>query len=108
MTQGFRSIAEQDKLYQIGRRGKKGEKKVTNAKGGESKHNFGNAVDFAFIINGEISWNEKLYQNIGHWAKICGLKLGRELEIIQRFSACRALKSVRIHKKIKSPDSTIV
>ena len=82
VTNGFRSVEEQNKLYAIGRRGIKGEKKVTNAKGGQSNHNFKEAVDFAFIINGEISWDEKLYQNIGRWAKIVGLKWGRNFKAI--------------------------
>lgn len=77
VTNGFRSIEEQNKLYAIGRRGIPGERKVTNAKGGESNHNSGDAVDFAFIVNGEVSWDEKLYKNnIGRWAKIVGLNWG--------------------------------
>ena len=76
VTQGFRSIEEQNKLYAIGRRGIPGERKVTNAKGGQSNHNFGDAVDFAFVVNGEVSWDEKLYQHIARWAKIVGLKWG--------------------------------
>lgn len=76
VTNGYRSNEEQDKLYRIGRRGIPGEKKVTNAKGGQSNHNTKDAIDFAFIINGEVSWDEKLYQNIGRWAKVVGLKWG--------------------------------
>ncbi len=76
ITQGFRTVAEQDRLFLIGRRGIKGERKVTNARGGQSNHNHGAAVDFAFVVNGEISWNEKLYQNIGRWAKQAGLNWG--------------------------------
>lgn len=74
VTQGFRSIAEQNKLYAQGRTTKG--KIVTNAKGGQSNHNFGRAVDFAFIVNGEVSWNDKLYKQIGVWAKVVGLKWG--------------------------------
>ncbi|HRH43134.1 MAG TPA: M15 family metallopeptidase [Pyrinomonadaceae bacterium] len=76
VTNGYRSNEEQDKLYQIGRRGIPGEKKVTNTKGGQSNHNSRDAVDFAFVVNGEVSWDEKLYQNIGRWAKIVGLNWG--------------------------------
>lgn len=76
VTQGFRTHAEQDKLFQIGRRGIAGERKVTNARGGQSKHNHRTAVDFAFVVDGEISWDEKLYQNIGRWAKQVGLSWG--------------------------------
>ncbi len=76
VTNGYRSNAEQDALYRIGRRGIKGERVVTNARGGQSNHNRREAVDFAFVVKGEISWNEKLYLNIGRWAKQVGLNWG--------------------------------
>lgn len=43
---GYRSVAEQNELHAQGRT--KPGKIVTNAKGGESFHNFGIAADFAF------------------------------------------------------------
>jgi len=52
---GYRSIAEQNKLYAQGRPalgGKKGDPIVTNAKGGHSYHNHGLAVDFVLIKGG--------------------------------------------------------
>lgn len=49
ITQGFRSIADQDALYAQGR--PKGVI-VTNAKGGESFHNYGAALDFVFRKEG--------------------------------------------------------
>lgn len=49
ITQGYRSIEEQNELYAQGRT--KPGKIVTNAKGGDSYHNYGLAIDFA-IING--------------------------------------------------------
>jgi len=76
VTNGFRTTEEQNELYKIGRRGITGEKKVTNARGGQSNHNHGAAVDFAFVVNGEISWEDSLYQNVGRWAKIVGLNWG--------------------------------
>lgn len=45
VVSGYRTFAEQDALYQIGRRGKAGEKVVTNARGGQSWHNYGVAAD---------------------------------------------------------------
>lgn len=74
VTQGYRSSEEQNKLYAQGRTTKG--KIVTNAKGGQSKHNTGQAVDLAFIVNGEVVWTESLYKKIGVWAKIVGLKWG--------------------------------
>jgi len=57
ITQGLRTFAESDKLYAQGRTAP-GEI-VTNAKAGQSYHNYGLAVDFALVINGKTTWNEK-------------------------------------------------
>jgi peptidoglycan L-alanyl-D-glutamate endopeptidase CwlK len=62
ITQGLRTFAEQDALYAQGRT--TAGKKVTNAKGGESYHNYGISVDFALLHDKnndgkfeEISWD---------------------------------------------------
>lgn len=56
ITQGLRTFKEQDDLYAIGRT--QPGKKVTNAKGGQSIHNYGLAVDICLIIDGKIaSWD---------------------------------------------------
>jgi peptidoglycan LD-endopeptidase CwlK len=56
ITEGLRTFREQDALYALGRT--KPGKKVTNAKGGQSVHNYGLAVDICLIINGkEASWD---------------------------------------------------
>ncbi|KAF2328458.1 PAAR-like protein [Flavobacterium nitrogenifigens] len=52
IIQGYRTYAEQDALYAQ-------RPKVTNAKGGESNHNFGLAIDVAEIKNGNIDWAEQ-------------------------------------------------
>ncbi len=74
VTQGLRTFAEQDMLYAQGRT-RKGDV-VTNAKGGQSNHNYGLAVDFGFIINGKISWDDHLYEHIGGWATQVNLAWG--------------------------------
>ncbi|MBW4083542.1 M15 family metallopeptidase [Paenibacillus sp. S150] len=57
ITQGLRTIAEQDALYAQGRT--KPGAIVTNAKGGYSYHNFGLAVDFALLLpdGSSVSWD---------------------------------------------------
>lgn len=55
ITQGYRSWAEQDALYQQGRTTPG--KIVTNAKPGHSWHNFGLAVDVAPFDGGIPDWN---------------------------------------------------
>lgn len=53
IVQGLRTFAEQDALYAQ-------RPKVTNAKGGQSLHNYGVAVDFCLIIDGKTaSWDLK-------------------------------------------------
>lgn len=51
-TQTLRTFAEQDALYAQGRT--KPGKKVTNAKGGQSYHNYGLAIDFALIVGSKV------------------------------------------------------
>lgn len=57
ITQGLRTIAEQEALYAQGRT--KPGKIVTNARGGHSNHNFGVAIDFCLLQpdGKSVSWN---------------------------------------------------
>jgi len=50
VTQGLRTFAEQDALY-------KQVPKVTNAKGGQSIHNYGLAFDFCLAEAGKTIWD---------------------------------------------------
>jgi peptidoglycan hydrolase-like protein with peptidoglycan-binding domain len=56
---GFRSFEEQAKLFAIGRTKPPPPKaKVTNAKPGDSYHNYGLAVDMVSLVGGAHNWNE--------------------------------------------------
>lgn len=55
VTQGYRTFAESDALYAQGRT--KPGSIVTNAKAGESYHNYGLAFDFAMTTNGREDWS---------------------------------------------------
>ncbi|KTD85030.1 M15 family metallopeptidase [Paenibacillus etheri] len=73
ITQGLRTIAEQDALYAQGRI--KPGVIVTNARGGYSYHNYGLAVDFALLLpNGSsVSWDMRLDDNnnqIADWQEV--------------------------------------
>lgn len=58
ITEGYRSSAEQNVLYRQGRSSPG--KIVTYAKGGQSYHNYGLAIDFALKKpNGDIIWDMK-------------------------------------------------
>lgn len=58
ITQGYRSIAEQNDLYAQGRT--KPGKIVTNARGGQSHHNYGLAIDFALYTKDgkDVTWDD--------------------------------------------------
>jgi len=76
VIQGRRTIAEQDRLYEKGRTAPGN--KVTNAKGGQSPHNFGLAVDMVPIKDGKAWWSapDSLWKQYADTAKSIGLVAG--------------------------------
>lgn len=83
VTEGFRSFEYQNQLYAQGR--SNGGAIVTNARGGQSNHNYGIAFDVAFVNkDGEIVWdnldqneNEKDdWTEIGELGESIGLEWG--------------------------------
>jgi peptidoglycan L-alanyl-D-glutamate endopeptidase CwlK len=72
ITQGFRSFAEQDKLYAQGRTTPG--QIVTNARGGQSFHNFGLAFD-VFDKN-QKNWDAVDWKGIGKLGEDAGLEWG--------------------------------
>jgi len=76
VTSGIRTFAEQDALYAQGRT-TPGDI-VTKARGGQSNHNFGLAVDVVPLVGGRPNWNVPLttWQTIGEEGKRAGLSWG--------------------------------
>lgn len=74
ITDGFRSFDEQTSLYAQGRT--KPGKIVTNAKAGQSPHNYGLGVDLAFQKHGVLSYDKQLYDKIYPIARNLGFELG--------------------------------
>lgn len=76
ITSGRRTIAYQNELYAQGRTAPG--KVVTNAKGGQSPHNFGLAADLAPLKNGNIWWNapRQVWQQMADLAVEIGLTSG--------------------------------
>lgn len=76
LVSGYRSPAEQDKLYAQGRTTPGNI--VTNAKGGQSNHNFGIAFDVCIKRNGQFFWNEPraTWLKMGELGKSIGLEHG--------------------------------
>lgn len=56
IANGYRSIEEQNEIYNKGRNGSEGAI-VTNAKGGSSYHNYGLAIDIVRIVDNEINYD---------------------------------------------------
>lgn len=63
LLSGTRTYAEQDALYSRGRFGNT-ERKVTNAKGGHSNHNFGIAWDIGLFENGRYITIDNRYKQL--------------------------------------------
>ena len=75
VVSGLRSFSEQDALFAQGRT-KPGEI-VTNARAGQSNHNFALAVDLCAFIDNQPDWNDlKAFAAIGAEAKKAGLHWG--------------------------------
>ena len=76
ITDGLRTFAEQDKLYDQGRK-TKGDV-VTDAKGGYSNHNYGLAVDVVPLVNGKADYkvSNDIWNIIGEEGRRAGLEWG--------------------------------
>lgn len=73
--QGYRSPKEQDYLYAQGRT--RSGPIITNAKAGQSLHNYGVAVDIVFTFNGQPSWdNSHPWSLLGQVGKDVGFEWG--------------------------------
>lgn len=80
IVEGYRTIERQNELYAQGRT--KPGRVVTNAKGGESYHNFGVAVDFVFEKHGYDA-PEELWQVLGDVGEGLGFEWGGRWTIFQ-------------------------
>lgn len=74
VTSALRTWDEQIKLYAKGRTN--AGKKVTNAKAGQSLHNYGLALDVVEIKNGKALWSNPNWEKIGALGKEIGFAWG--------------------------------
>jgi len=74
VVSALRTWTEQNKLYAKGRTVPG--KKVTNAKGGSSYHNFGLAIDVVEIKNGKALWRNPNWNKIAELGKEIGFEWG--------------------------------
>lgn len=80
ITSSLRTFEEQTKLYNQGRTTEG--KIITNAKAGQSYHNYGLAFDVVPIENGQINWNSKNWDKIGQIGKSIGFEWGGDFKTI--------------------------
>lgn len=71
---GNRTYAEQDLIFAQGRT--RGGVRVTNARGGQSNHNFGLAFDIGIFSGGAYIEESPLYAKVGALGKSIGLSWG--------------------------------
>lgn len=88
VTCTFRDNAAQDSLYAQGRTIKG--IRVTNAKGGQSFHNFRVAIDVVPLRNGKPVWNTsgadgQLWQQVGKIGKACGFEWAGDWKTFKEF-----------------------
>jgi len=73
ITSTYRDAESQNALYALGRT--VAGRKVTNAKGGQSFHNWRVAFDFVPIVNGKAMWNDAAaFNKCGEIAESLGLE----------------------------------
>lgn len=85
VTSTYRDHESQNALYAQGRTSPG--KIVTNAKGGQSFHNYRCALDVVPLINGKPVWDAKnpMWQEIGRLGKSCGLEWAGEWTRFKEF-----------------------
>lgn len=74
ITDGYRTFAEQDKIYAKGRTAPG--KIVTKAKGGQSYHNYGLAFDCYFTENGKVTFKKGITPEVAKIGEELGLEWG--------------------------------
>ena len=81
ITDGHRTFAQQNELYAQGRT--KPGKIVTNAKGGQSYHNFALAFDCYFTENGKVTFKKGISKEVAQIGKNLGLEWGGDWKTLK-------------------------
>lgn len=88
ITSTYRDNESQDALYAQGRTMKGN--KVTNAKGGQSWHNYKLAFDFCPIVNGKPDWNNlDSFTKCGEIAESIGLEWAGRWKSFKELAHCQ-------------------
>jgi len=85
VTSTYRDNASQNALYAQGR--SKPGRVVTNAKAGQSWHNFRCAFDVVPIVNGKAMWNDmRTFRRLGEIGKSVGLEWAGDWKSFKEFA----------------------
>lgn len=88
ITSTYRDAESQNALYAQGRTAPG--KKVTNAKGGQSFHNWKCAFDFVPLVNGKAMWNDvALFTQCGEIAESVGLEWAGRWKTFKELAHCQ-------------------
>ena len=88
ITSTYRDYESQDALFARGRTAPG--KRVTNAEGGQSVHNFRVAFDFVPIVEGKAMWEDsKLFERCGKIAESCGLEWAGRWKGFKELAHCQ-------------------
>ncbi len=104
ITSTYRDFESQNALYAQGRTA--AGKIVTNAKAGQSFHNYKVAFDFVPIVNGKAVWNDVALFNVcGVIAEQCGLEWAGRWKKFKELAHCQytgglTLKDLQEGKKV--------
>ena len=92
----YRDAESQNALYAQGRTTEG--KKVTNAKGGQSFHNWKVAFDFCPIVNGKPNWSDvALYTKCGEIAEGVGLEWAGRWKTFKELAHCQYTGGLTLH-----------
>lgn len=107
ITSTYRDFESQDALYAQGRT--KPGPWVTNAKAGQSFHNYRVAFDFVPIVNGKADWNNTItFRKCGEIAESIGLEWAGKWKSFKELAHCQytgglTLKDFQNGKNITHP-----
>jgi peptidoglycan L-alanyl-D-glutamate endopeptidase CwlK len=88
ITSTYRDFESQDALYAQGRT--KAGPSVTNARAGQSFHNFRVAFDFVPIVNGKADWNNTMtFRKCGQIAEALGLEWAGRWRTFKELAHCQ-------------------
>ena len=88
ITSTFRDMESQNCLYAQGRT--LPGKKVTNAKAGQSFHNYRCAFDFVPLVHGKAQWNDiALFTKCGQIAESLGLEWAGNWKTFKEYAHCQ-------------------